>query len=77
MQNVRKHTLMDRHGHKIEFKLYQDSQVVRSMMDNMPDIKEFEYDQDYDTDEEALVGSKNSLKEQFAAAMRQHEAYPA
>ena len=46
-------------------------------MFKMPSFQtEYEFDQDVDTDEEALAGSKAQLEEHFESAMREYMAMP-
>ena len=42
----------------------------------MPEVKEFEFDQDYGTDDEALEGSKGELRQLLTSALREHFAMP-
>ena len=64
--------LESRNGPK-EFPLYADSFVFKGVVF---DNKDQDYDQDVDTDEESLHGSKRQCQDFYQAAMREYLAQP-
>ena len=56
------------------FKLYQDDKIFST---ELVPCKEFDFDQDVDTDDEALFGSIKQCQNQFKQSMSEFLAMPA
>jgi len=58
---------------KLSFPLFEDKNIGLGRLNLVPD---HEFDQDVDTDEEALQGSKSHMQKSFESAIREFEAMP-
>ena len=68
-----KNIMLKKRSKKISFPLFDDSKIGLGNLCLVPD---HEFDQDVDTDEEALIGSKNHMAENFKSAIREFQSMP-